>query len=265
MIQFFPSRTVALELFGFSVHWYGVMYLLAFVLALILLPYLQRHRGLRFSRDQWAGIVSAAVIGVIVGGRLGYVYLYEFAYYSIRPRQVLAVWNGGMSSHGGFLGVALSVFLYCLWKKYDVRKIADIVVIPAAIGLAFGRIGNLINQELYGTVTEWPWGIVVPGVEGLRHPTQIFAVFKDLTIAALCFLSLTRVKPVVPGRTCALFLILYGIFRFLIEYIRVQEYPLVHITTYLSLSRGQLLTIPIFLMGLLLWKWLGIRDGEGEG
>ena len=107
---FFPTRAIAAEFFGFAIHWYGVMYLLAFIMALILLPKLQRERGLNLSREQWASVVSYAVFGVIVGGRLGYVLFYEPRYFSIRPTEIIAVWNGGMSSHGGFVGVALALF-----------------------------------------------------------------------------------------------------------------------------------------------------------
>ncbi|HLD71211.1 MAG TPA: prolipoprotein diacylglyceryl transferase [Candidatus Peribacteraceae bacterium] len=257
-MSFFPSRTVALEVLGFAIHWYGVMYLLAFVVALIMLPRIQRERGLLLLREQWASLVSYAVIGVIVGGRLGYVFFYEPGYFSIRPREIFMVWHGGMSSHGGFIGVATALFLYCYRHKLDVRKVADVIAVPVAIGLAFGRFGNFINQELYGIATDLPWGISIPGVEGLRHPTQIYAIAKDLFIAGICFWHLKYVRSVRPGRTFALFLILYGILRFLVEFLRAQDQSLVNLGI-LHLSYGQLLTLPILFIGALLWIWLG-RD-----
>ena len=256
MISFFPSRAVFLEILGFNVHWYGIMYLFAFVVALLLLPRLQHERGLRFTRDQWASIVSVSVLGVILGGRLGYVLFYEPLYFLQNPQEIIAVWNGGMSSHGGFLGVLLALIFYCRRHKMDIRLLADIAAVPVAIGLAFGRFGNFINQELYGIVTALPWGIEIPGVEGLRHPTQIYAVLKDLLIAAVSYWHLHTVRPVRPGRTFALFLLLYGILRFLLEFLRDQTHPLVDLMV-LKLSYGQLLTIPLLIFGVGLWIWLG--------
>src|SRR3990167_4590943 len=106
-----------------------------------------------------------------------------------------------MSSHGGFIGVTLALFIASFRMKINPRKLADLVVVPAAIGLALGRFGNFINLELYGTVTDLAWGITVPGVEGLRHPTQIYAMAKDLFIAAVCFYHLKYIRPVKPGQT----------------------------------------------------------------
>lgn len=259
----FPSRVVALELFGFSVHWYGIMYLLAFVLAMYLLPRLQRFRGLHLSQEDVASLVSAAVIGVIIGGRLGYVLFYEPSYYLTNPLQIFAVWNGGMSSHGGFLGVTIALTIFCWRKKIDIRRLADIIVLPIAIGLALGRVGNFINQELYGTVTTLPWAIAIPGVDGLRHPTQIYAVIKDLFIAAVCFWHLQSVQPYRAGQTFSVFLLLYGLLRFCIEYLRVQEHASFEWGLF-SLTRGQLLTLPILLFGIVFWWWAGKGSSSSE-
>lgn len=263
MLSFFPSRTIALELFGLSVHWYGVMYLFSFLVALMIVPHLQKERGLRLTREEWASIVSVTVLGVILGGRLGYVLFYEPGYYSIRPLQILMVWKGGMSSHGGFLGVTFALAFWSWKKNLDVRRLADVITVPVAIGLAFGRFGNFINLELYGSVTDLPWGISIPGVEGLRHPTQIYALLKDFLIAALCFWHLHHFRSYQPGRTFALFLILYGILRFLVEYLRAQEYPLIDLAV-LSVSRGQLLTLPVLLIGILLWRWMGMGPSSSK-
>jgi len=253
MISLFPTRRVVLELFGFPIHWYGVMYLLAFLLAFYLLPRLQKHRSVRLSKDEWSTFLSWGVIGVLLGGRLGYVLFYAPELIVRDPLEILKVWHGGMSSHGGFIGVLFFTGLYLRSKKIPLLHLADIAVVPVAIGLAFGRFGNFINLELYGTASNLPWATAIPGVEGLRHPVQFYAIAKDLLIAALCYWHLTKVYPVIAGRTLALFLILYGVLRFLIEYVRAQEYPIMDIGV-LSLSRGQLLTIPVFIAGLLLWK-----------
>ncbi|MDD4628528.1 MAG: prolipoprotein diacylglyceryl transferase [Candidatus Peribacteraceae bacterium] len=259
MVSFFPSRTVALSLFGFSVHWYGIMYLLAFLLALVLLPRLQRYRHLALTTDDWSGVLTGAVLGVLIGGRLGYVLFYDLPFYFSSPLEILKVWKGGMSSHGGFLGVGIAMLIVSRQKRIPLLPLLDLLIVPTAIGLALGRIGNYINQELFGTVTSVPWAVSVHGFPGLRHPAQLYAVAKDLFIALVCFLQLRRTRQAGrPGKTLALFLILYGVLRFLVEYVRVQDYPTVEFFG-IMLTRGQLYTIPIFLTGIFLWLWIRRR------
>lgn len=260
MIALFPSRTVALDLFGFGIHWYGIMYLLSFVSAYLLLPRLERYRGLSVARKDWSDVLTAGVLGVIVGGRLGYVLLYDPAYFLAHPLEVFAVWNGGMSSHGGFVGTALALAWVLRRKGIPLCAFADIAVVPVAIGLALGRIGNFINLELYGTPTDLPWGIAIPGVEGLRHPVQFYASAKDLFIALVCFLHLRSVRSATtPGITCALFLMLYGALRFLVEFARAQDYAGLDLG-FMELTRGQALTAPVFVVGVFLWR----RAGRGR-
>ncbi|MFH0770990.1 MAG: prolipoprotein diacylglyceryl transferase [Candidatus Peregrinibacteria bacterium] len=258
MIDWFPSRAVAVSLFGFSVHWYGLLYMVAFILAYVLLPRLKRAPSEDITADDWASILSFSVIGVLVGGRLGFVLFYEPAYFLAHPLEILMVWRGGMSSHGGFLGVVIAILAVCRKRGLDPFVVADRVSIPAAIGLSFGRVGNFINQELYGTVTTLPWGISIPGVEGLRHPVQIYAIIKDLFIALMCFLYFKRSDERHSGRTFALFLMLYGVLRFITEYFRDQPYASFSIGS-VMFTRGQLLTIPIVLAGVILWWWMGRR------
>lgn len=253
MISFFPSRQVFVEVLGFPVHWYGIMYLCAFLLAWFLLPRLQRFRGLHLSSDEWSAVLSWAIVGVIAGGRLGYVLFYEPAYFATYPLQVFAVWHGGMSSHGGFIGVTLALLWALRRRMQDALRIADVVVVPVALGLALGRMGNFINQELYGRVTTVPWCIHVPSVDGCRHPAQLYAVAKDLTIAGACFWALTRLTAK-PGRVSALFLMLYGVLRFLVEFFREPDHSLLF-----SLTRGQLYSIPVVLAGVILWVWVSKR------
>ena len=250
VLQLFPSRAVAIDILGFGIHWYGLLYLAAFMLAWVLLPRLQRYRNLDLTSEEWADLLSWGVIGVVVGGRLGFVLFYEPSYFLDSPLRVFAVWEGGMSSHGGFLGVTLSLLWIVRKKGLPVLALADVIVVPVALGLMLGRLGNFINQELYGTVTSLPWGISIPGVEGLRHPTQLYAMLKDLVIAFACFAHLS-LPGSTRGRTAAIFLILYGVLRFLLEYLRIQEYPLLPLP--LFFSRGQLLTLPIVVVGVPLW------------
>ncbi len=262
MIELFPSRAVALSLFGWQIHWYGLLYLAAFLVAWWLLPRLQRFRALQVSADEWSRLLAAGVLGVLIGGRLGYVLLYAPGYYLAHPVEILAVWRGGMSSHGGMIGVAVALWWALRHRTMEDRwAVADSIVIPAAIGLAFGRIGNFINLEVYGTVTTLPWGIAIPGVEGLRHPTQLYAVAKDLLIASVCFLHV-RHPGSLPGRTFALFLIMYGVLRFLLEFLRDQPYGVLAFG-FFTLTPGQVLTIPVFLIGAGVWWWVG-RHGNDQ-
>jgi len=250
-MEFFPSRAVALTLGPLSIHWYGLLYLAAFVVGIVLLPRLQRYRDLGLTKDQWMSFASWMIAGVLIGGRLGYVLFYDLPFFLERPWEVIMVWHGGMASHGGFLGVILALWLFCRRTKVSFRRLADVLVIPVAIGLALGRFGNFINQELYGIPTTLPWGIAIPGAEGLRHPTQLYGFLKDLLIALLCFLHLRR-RPFMPGTTAALFLMLYGLLRFMNEYLREQTAEPTDVLG-LTLTRGQLLTIPVFVAGVVLW------------
>ncbi len=248
MISFFPSRMVAVDVWGFGIHWYGLLYFVAFLIGWLLLPRIQKYRDLSLDADAWSQLLSAAVIGVIVGGRLGYVLFYGPAYYAQHPLEIFAVWNGGMASHGGFIGVALALFFVLRKKSWDeILRIGDIVVIPVAIGLGLGRLGNFINQELYGTVTTLPWGMSFPGAEGLRHPIQLYDFTAMMLVTLMLFLHLQK-RPYISGRTGGLFLVLYGIVRFLIEFIRDQAGVPVYLFT-----EGQWLTIPVLLIGLFLF------------
>ena len=254
MITLFPSRQVVLELFGFGIHWYGVMYFLAFVLGYYLLGKLQRYRSLSLSKDDISTLLTWTVLGVVVGGRLGYVLLYEYTYFMSHPLEILFVWNGGMSSHGGFLGVALALAFVLHTRGVPILRFLDVLTVPVALGLALGRFGNFINLELYGTVTDVSWAMAIPGVEGLRHPTFFYALGKNLLIALLCYYHLRRhTQPA--GMTFALFLILYGVLRMTVEVFREQTYALTDLG-FLTVTRGQLLSLPIVVAGFILVVWL---------
>ncbi len=258
MFALFPSRTVALTLFGFDVHWYGILYFVSFMIAWRLLPRLQMKRGLALWKEDWESILGASVLGVIIGGRLGYVFFYAPWYFLHHPLEIFAVWHGGMASHGGFIGVAIAILWICRWRKADeILRIGDVATVPIAIGLGLGRIGNFINQELYGTVTNLPWGMSFPGAEGLRHPIQLYDFAIELIIAFICYIALAKMKTY-PGRVLALFIILYSVARFVLEFIREQYGQVVTIGS-LSLSEGQLLTIPLLIIGLWLWRRCGQR------
>lgn len=219
----FPSRTVAITLLGYSIHWYGVMYALAFWLAYILLP----------KRDHYTWLIIYAALGVLLGGRIGYALFYRPEYFFDYPLQLFAIWHGGMSSHGGFIGVALAIWIWS--RKYAVPYLAvlDLVTVPAALGLALGRLGNFINQEIYSGHDAF-WDIAAMAA-----------------IAGICYAMLRRRKAgVYAGTVIAVFLMLYSISRFFLETIRVQEWPYAW-----GLTRGQLLTIPLLVTGMVLFLY----------
>jgi phosphatidylglycerol---prolipoprotein diacylglyceryl transferase len=255
----FPTRQIIISLGPLAIHWYGVMYLLAFLLAWKLIPFLAKKKHISFSQDDVSNILFAGILGVLIGGRFGYIIFYGAEYYGKHPWEMFAVWKGGMSSHGGFIGVAITMLIVFnnLKGRVTIWQLGDLIVVPVAIGLALGRVGNFINLELYGPVTHLPWAISIPGVEGLRHPTPLYAAAKDLLIAGVCFFHLMKSQR--EGTTLGIFLILYGILRFLIENVRMETAPGFDLGI-LELTRGQMLTIPIFIIGLIiLWKRMSLR------
>lgn len=259
MIQFLPSRAIALTIGSLDVHWYGVMYAVAFVVGFWVLKKLLPYRSITLSTKQFDRLFFWLILGVLVGGRLGFVLFYGGSEYLANPLRIFAVWEGGMASHGGFIGVILALLLFCWREKISPFALGDVLVVPVALGLMFGRIGNLINGELYGTLTSLPWGMEFPGVEGLRHPTQIYAALKDLTIAGVCFFHLRVTQGTTyTGRTAAIFLLLYGMLRFAVEHFREQPYAGTELYGIL-LTRGQLLTIPIIALGLILFLFITYR------
>jgi len=245
---------VAIAIGPLAVRWYGLMYLVGFGIAFLL-----AHSRIKQGRS--GGISSAlfddlfffCVLGVILGGRLGYVLFYKPGYYVSHPLEILAVWQGGMAFHGGFLGVLLAM-LY-IARKHRIRWLAitDFIapLIPPA--LAAGRIGNFINGELWGRTTELAWGMVFRGAGPLpRHPSQLyqFALEGVLLFAVLCLYSS---KPRPAGAVSAMFLIGYGALRFAVEFFREPDDFLGLLA--LNLSMGQWLSLPMILAGVAMFAW----------
>lgn len=231
MIEFFPSRTVLVSGGGFAIHWYGVMYALGFWIAYALLPHVGKLKGLKLSRDAYTMLIVYGAVGVLVGGRVGYALFYEPGYFLSHPLDIFAIWHGGMSSHGGFIGVACALWMWAKKEGVRVLAVADTITVPVAIGLALGRLGNVINQE-FGV---YPY----------------YEIGSDLTIALVCYLLLRYKNMHSAGTVISIFLILYSIARFILEYIRPQEWAYTF-----GLTRGQFLTIPVFAIGVLLFLYV---------
>lgn len=244
----FPNiDPVFLRLGPLEFRWYGLMYICGFVAAYFIILSGVKRKGLPLNKDQVADLIFTVAVGVILGGRLGYILFYNFSFYLSHPLKLFAVWEGGMSFHGGLVG-ALLASLYFI-RKHQLRfyPLADIGFLAAPIGLGFGRIGNFINGELYGRATDLPWGIVFPAGGPLpRHPSQLYEAFLE---GAVMFLILYLVSKKVnrDGVVVWSFIALYGLFRFLVEFVREPDEQIGFL--FGGVSMGQLLSLPMFLLG----------------
>ena len=229
-------------------RWYGMMYLLGFAAAYwVLNRYVRRNPKGGFTQEDISDAVFYGALGVILGGRFGYILFYNLPYYFEDPRRILFVWEGGMSFHGGFLGTLAAMILFSHHKKIPFYKIADIAIIAIPIGLFLGRIGNFINGELYGRATDVPWCMKFPaGGSSCRHPSQLYEALLEGVVLFLFLLYLNR-KKFPPGVKFWSFIAGYGFFRFIVEFFREPDSHLGFILG--PFSMGQLLSFPMALTG----------------
>ncbi|MBA4254975.1 MAG: prolipoprotein diacylglyceryl transferase [Polaromonas sp.] len=258
---------VALQLGPLAVHWYGLTYLVAFGLFLWLGQRRLHHppfdrlaqQGVWQRRDV-EDILFLGVMGVVLGGRLGYCLFYKPAYYLAHPLEVLAVWQGGMSFHGGLLGVMLAMAWFARTRQRPFLQVMDLVAPCVPTGLAAGRVGNFINGELWGRVADpsLPWGMVFRGAGDLpRHPSQVYQfLLEGLLLFVLLWWYARRERKT--GQVGAAFVVGYGVFRFVAEYFREPDAHLGLLA--LGMSMGQWLCVPMVLGGAWLWHWAGSRE-----
>jgi len=257
---------VALQLGPLAVHWYGLTYLAAFGLFLWLGHLRLRHEPFASLKGHlaWSGrdvedILFLGVMGVVVGGRLGYCLFYKPMYYAAHPLEVFAVWQGGMSFHGGMLGVVATEVWFALSRKRPLLQVADFVAPCVPTGLAMGRVGNFINGELWGRVAslDLPWGMVFRGAGDLpRHPSQVYQFLLEGLLLFVLLWLFAR-KPRQPGEVAAAFLLGYGVFRFVAEFFREPDAHLGLLS--LGMSMGQWLCLPMMAGGAGLWWWARSR------
>ncbi|MBI2580943.1 prolipoprotein diacylglyceryl transferase [Candidatus Woesearchaeota archaeon] len=250
---------VLAEIGPFSIRYYGLIFALGLLVSFLIIRHLAKKRQLPLSSRDFDELLILGTVAVVVGARLGHI-ISSWGYYSDNPAQIIAVWNGGMAFHGGFIGLVIAGYLFAKRKRLAFYDIADIAVIPVALALAFGRIANFINGEFYGTPTGLPWGVKFQGVEGFRHPVQIYEAIKTFFIFVVLWQLQKKKLP--KGTVFWTFVFLYGSIRFVLEFLKdevaVPDYAF-------GLTWGQFWSIPMLIVGgYMLWKLLkSFSKGEG--
>lgn len=237
---------------NFAIRWYSLAYIAGILFAWLLLKHFNNKKPI-MSKQAWDDWLFWAVLGIVIGGRLGYVLFYNFNFYLHHPLQILAVWHGGMSFHGGLIGSIVSMLLFARKYKINFLELTDILAVAAPIGLFFGRIANFINLELYGRITGSNYGVVFPNAGNLpRHPSQLYeAVLEGLLpfiiLFFLAMLTNTRQKT---GLLSGLFLIIYSCARTFVEQFREPDEQL-GLLFHHNITMGQVLSAPIMLLGVV--------------
>ena len=226
---------VAFSVFGLEVRWYGIIYALSFLIGGLIAVKLGKEKGIK--KEDIYDFLVYLIVAVIIGARIGHVFG-ALGYYSENLVEIFYVWNGGLAFHGGLIGAVLIGLWFC--KKRDLKfyDMADIFVVPLALGLAFGRIGNFINGELYGKVSNLPWAVEFSGVSGKRHPSQLYESFKNFFIFLVLW-NLYKVKKLPSGFIFWSFILMYSCLRFFVEFYRDWE------TVFIGLTWPQLVSIPL--------------------
>ncbi|KQT13102.1 prolipoprotein diacylglyceryl transferase [Ramlibacter sp. Leaf400] len=259
---------IAIQLGPLAVHWYGLTYLAAFGLFFFLATRRLRHepyaslQGL-WSRQDIEDMLFLGVVGVILGGRLGYCLFYKPAYYAAHPLEVFFIWQGGMSFHGGMLGVIVSQWWYARSRGKPFWQVMDFVAPCVPLGLAAGRVGNFINGELWGRAADpsLPWAMVFPQSGSLipRHPSQVYQfLLEGVLLFVLLWLYARKERR--EAQVSAMFLVGYGVFRFIAEFFREPDAHLLWLKDQTGLSMGQWLCVPMVLAGIALWLWAQRRS-----
>ena len=232
------------ELFSIGslgIRYYGLIYVLGFIIAFFYLNYQRKKQKLELSKDQIYDLMLYLLIGVVLGARIFEVLFWQPNYYFNNLFQIIAIWNGGMSFHGGLVGAILSVYLFSKKNKISLKKLSDLLIIPATLALALGRIGNLLNSEIYGTVTNVSWCFNFQDAIGCRHPYQIYASLAHF-LSLFILLKMNK-KENKEGYLFFLGLFLFGITRFILDFWRED-------LLYYGLNLGQYFSIPLILISL---------------
>ncbi|HIF9093680.1 TPA: prolipoprotein diacylglyceryl transferase [Photobacterium damselae] len=252
----FPQIDPVLVQIGpLAIRWYGLMYLIGFAFAMWLANRRADQPGSGWTKDQVSDLLFAGFLGVVIGGRIGYVLFYNFDLFLANPFYLFKVWTGGMSFHGGLLGVITAMFWYGHKNGRTFFSIADFIAPLVPFGLGMGRLGNFINGELWGRVTDVPWAMIFPTGGPLpRHPSQLYEFLLE-GVVLFIILNLFIRKPRPTGAVSGLFLLCYGSFRFFVEFFRQPDAQLGFFDGWLTM--GQILSTPMILLGaaILIWAY----------
>ncbi len=262
MLKYPHFDPIALQIGPIAVHWYGLMYLIGFALVWVLGRWRIRHGKSDLTLRDLEDVIFYCVLGVVLGGRLGYVLFYKPEEYLAHPLEIFYVWQGGMSFHGGLIGVIVVLLIFARSRGRKLLEVGDFIAPLIPLGLAAGRLGNFINGELWGRPTTLPWGMVFPQTHDniARHPSQLYEMgLEGFALFALVWWFARKPRPV--GQVSAVFLMGYGLFRFLVEFTREPDYFLGLLAG--GLSMGQLLSLPMILIGAVIF-YLSARKSSRE-
>ena len=241
---------VALEIFSLEISWYSLAYIFGIILGWILAKKLFIHDI--EVKNKFDDYLTYLIIGIILGGRLGYILIYNLNFYTNNPYDIFKIWQGGMSFHGGLIGVIFASVIFAKKNNQNPFLYMDIVALVAPIGLFFGRIANFINSELYGTITNVSWAVTFIQVDNFpRHPSQLYEAILEGLLLFLLLIYFKNKFSNKPGVISGLFLIIYSIFRFIVEFYRAPDEQLGFI--FLNLTMGQVVSLIFILSGVILF------------
>lgn len=255
-----PISPVAFSVFGLDIRWYALAYIAGFILGYYVFKYLTSRpkSGVQISKKQMDDLLTAVIIGVILGGRLGYVLFYNLPFFLAHPLEIFAVWHGGMSFHGGLIGLVIAVVLYARKAHFNAWRLLDLMAVVGPIGLFFGRIANFINMEVMGRPTMRPWGVLFNGTGDIipRHPSPLYEAATEgvlLFVIMFCLYRWTTLRRH-PGALAGMLGMLYAVFRIFCEQFRAPDVQIGFLTSW-GLTMGQLLSGIMFFAGAIIFTF----------